>query len=643
MVLKRLSGGGEADFNIYSLDSEDADGKTYVWCIYGLTTRGREIKKTFTKPKQVISFLFRRIHRKSVLTGLNLQYDLNTLRYKGGYDWIELTPNGRFITASPQPKDFKTVNNPKGLFRNKQDYIRMIDLGNFIQNRSLKTMAEDFGLGSEHIDKHILNKDGNLEEMKEACMSHAKTGVLVFKALQDQLHKLGAHIKLTSSSTAMDLFRRKYLSKENEIYDFENSFPGRLTPWMKGSGDVEEAIKAKLEYMKQIGKAAYVGGRTENFILGVAEHQDYLDINSSYPAQMRYKDFPDMNTYEKRSCTDVESLKGYMQDFEGEALIKVKAPKGLLIPFLHHKGEDGKLIFPLGVFTGWYTFPEIRKALSIGYEILEIYEIAIFGKAKELFNSYIDKLMELKVKKDTKNAAKLLMNGLSGKFGERSHKADKWRLASEEDIKSMSMDKLKILETSAGEEGQVYYYDDNATEEGDGESDFTERSYPLIVAYVTAYGRIQLYECMESIGLKHVHYCDTDSIIADSEAVQAAIKAGKIIIDKDKLGAWDLVHSNITVEVRGLKYYRFKKADSEEWHYTIKGVPSKYHAEYWEKRGAYITFAMKQRQALRQNKRVNEFVTRWREDRVKRNNKRVFEPEDNKKTIYFSKPFIVSQ
>lgn len=642
MVLKQLKGGVERDFNIYSLDSEDADGKTYVWCIYGLTAKGREIKRTFTNPKPVIDYLFRRVRRKTILTGLNLQYDLNTLRYRGGYDWIELTPNGRFITASPQPKDFKTKNNPKALFTDRRDYIKMIDLGNFISG-SLKSMAEDFGLESEHIDKHILGKDGDLEEMKEACMSHAKTGVLVFKTLQDQLHKLGSHIKLTSSSTAMDLFRRKYLSKENQIYDFKNSLPERLKPWMKGDGDAEEARKAKLEYVKQIGKAAYVGGRTENFILGVAEHQVYLDINSSYPAQMRYKDFPDMNTYEKRSCTDVESLKAYMKDFEGEALIKVKAPKGLLIPFLHHKNEEGKLIFPLGIFSGWYTFPEIRKALSIGYEILEIYELAIFDKADELFNSYIDALMKLKVKKDTKKAAKLLMNGLSGKFGEGRYKPDKWRLATEEEIKSGDRNKLKIMETTSGEVGQVFYYDDSVEEEYDNESDFTPRSYPLIIAYVTAYGRIQLYECMESIGLEYVHYCDTDSVTADRDAVQKAIKEGKIFIDKDELGAWDIEHEDVTIEIRGLKYYRLKDTDSEVWEYRIKGVPSRYHAEYWENRGANITFAMKQRQALRQHKRVNEFVTRWREDKVKRNNKRQFEDEDVNKTMYRSKPFIVKQ
>lgn len=143
MVLKQLKGGDEEDFDIYSLDSEDADGRTYVWCIYGLTANGREIKKTFTNPKLVIDYLFRTVHRKTILTGLNLQYDLNTLRYRKGYDWIELTPNGRFITASPQPKDFKSKKNPNAIFRDRQDYIKMIDLGNFIQGRSLKGMAED--------------------------------------------------------------------------------------------------------------------------------------------------------------------------------------------------------------------------------------------------------------------------------------------------------------------------------------------------------------------------------------------------------------------------------------------------------------------------------------------------------------------
>jgi len=635
-MLTKLSNTPEADFNVFSLDSEDNEGFTYVWCVYGLMADGREVEKTFYKAKDVIDFLFRTRHRHSILTGVNLLYDLNTLRYRGGYNWDEIINMGKLITAQPKEKEYK-----KYFSCQHNNFIKMIELGNFILGTSLKGMANMFKIEG-HIDRHVLYKDGTKEQMAEACMSHAKTGVLVFKELEKQLHAIGAHIKLTGSATAIDFYRRGFLTSENEIYDCIKETGGMLDPWRKGGEADSEARLHKMEYIKTIGKACYVGGRCENFDLGLFTNQVYLDINSSYPYQMHERIFPNINSYRRRQG-DKDTLISYMQEYEGEAHIIIKTPKKMRIPFLHTKRDDGKLIFPLGTFQGWYTFPEIRKALSIGYKIKDVLEIAVFDGVKSPFIGYVDEMMKLKVVPATKQAAKLLMNGLSGKFGQLKPTESGWRQVNEGE--ELAEEDIFLLKTSADSEELQQWTRDSITEDSEA-SDFAETSYPLIVAYITAWGRIQEYEAMENIGFEHVHYMDTDSIIADKEAVDKAVRAGRIIIDSKKLGAYDLEHEQITVEIRGLKYYRLQEENIfqtlfPEWVYHIKGVPDVNNVEYWENRGCYVNSVVKLKTALRTGQRVNTFKLVYRQDRVERNNKRIFEPEQTGKSNYNSLPFII--
>ena len=634
-MLRSLKPEAERDWSVLSLDSEqDENAISYVWCVYGIIrtadTEPYIIKKTFTNRKEVVKFLFHRRWRHTVLTGVNIAFDLNTLRYRGGYNWEEISNMGHLITASPSKKEMD-----KRKFRNAADHLKIIELGNFILNTSLKGMSDMFGL-SGHIDKHILGQDGDLKEMSEACMSHARAGVLVFEELQKQLHAIGAHIRVTGASTAMDTYRRYYLPDFAQIYDFASVTRSGLARFMQ-DGDEETARFEMLKYVREIGKAAYVGGRCENFDLGKFEHQDYLDINSSYPFQMRERVYPNINTYRHRTG-DLTALKGYLEDFEGQALIRVRAPKGIRIPFLHHKRDDGKLIFPLGEFAGWYTFPEIRKALSIGYKILDVVEIAIFDKMPSPFVAYVNEMMKLKVQPETKQAAKLLMNGLSGKFGQMAPTADKWREVEEgEDLNSLDPENLKPL--VVGEENQLWYYDQSETvEEGDG---FAVTSYPLLVAYITAWGRIQEYEAMQAIGFEHVHYMDTDSIIADREAVQKAISSGKIKTDKKQLGAYDLEHEDITIEIKGLKNYRIY--EDNNYLYKMKGIPSRHMPEMWRTGEAHMMVAVKRKQALRTGKRINTFIPMVKTERVERDNKRVFEPIEliYHKESYGSNPYII--
>lgn len=609
----------ENDWAILSLDSEqDENANTYVWALYGLHPSGHEISKIFTSRSAAKRYLFDRKWHHTILTGVNLAFDLNTLRYKGGYNWEEITNMGHLITASPSVKEMK-----KQKFRDRSEYLRIMDLSNFILGTSLKGMCEMFGIEG-HIDKHILGKDGDIKEMSEACLSHAKTAVLVMAELQKQLHAIGVHIQVTGASTAMDTYRRYYLPEWAQIYDFKNDNSRAVREYARNNATAEDAEQDLLYYVRQIGKNAYVGGRCENFGIGLYEHQDYLDINSSYPYQMRERAYPNINTYARRQG-DAKALMAYIKDYEGEALVKVKCPN-IGYPFLHYKREDGKLLFPGGILEAWYTFPEIKKAVSIGYKILEVKEIALFERMPSPFVAYVDEMMKLKVKPDTKQAAKLLMNGLSGKFGQLKPKGEAWREATEEEIQNND-ERIHVLDIGVESQGWIYDPEDDEPE------GFAYTSYPLLVAYITAWGRIQEYEAMEAIGFEHVHYMDTDSIIGDREFIQKAIKEGKIPLDKKKLGAFDLEHEDVTVEIKGLKNYRIY--ENNEYKYKMKGIPVKYAPEMWRSGEAHMLVAVKKRQALRSKMRVNSFIPMVKTERVERDNKRIFEPE----TIYNKKQF----
>ena len=58
-MLKIRSGAPEADFNFLSLDTEDSDGKTYIWSVRGVYN-GKEINRDFYKRAECVRFLFRR-------------------------------------------------------------------------------------------------------------------------------------------------------------------------------------------------------------------------------------------------------------------------------------------------------------------------------------------------------------------------------------------------------------------------------------------------------------------------------------------------------------------------------------------------------------------------------------------------------
>jgi hypothetical protein len=143
----------------------------------------------------------------------------------------------------------------------------------------------------------------------------------------------------------------------------------------------------------------------------------YYDVNSLYPTAMT-KSMPTGNPIFGNVTID----EFMSTDWYGYVKATVQAPKDLFIGLLPIR-MDGKLISPIGTFTGSWLSDELKFALNHGYKLLSIAYGYKFERTEGLFSNYINKLNQMKIqaqldnKPSKRNLAKLMMNSSYGRFG----------------------------------------------------------------------------------------------------------------------------------------------------------------------------------------------------------------------------------
>lgn len=287
-------------------------------------------------------------------------------------------------------------------------------------------------------------------------------------------------------------------------------------------------------------REAYLGGRTEIFKPLFKKQNKKLkcyDINSLYPSVMLENDFP---------STFLGNVYEYYKDSMGIYDLVVESPN-LNIPLLGVK-SGGKFIFPNGTFRGMWCTPEINKALSLGYKIIEVKKGYIFDNGGKMFHDFIDHFYTLR--KKTKDPVKKIiykdiMNHLYGRLAINPER-DEITLAPKEGAKLHSKIKYKDYEIRFySQKKKLWTY-----------------SNPVLSAFVTSYARLKLYSFFEKVNFD-VYYCDTDSIFTT-----------KNLTESDELGEMKL--EKILNEACFLlpKSYSVKDLEGKVYN-KLKGFPSK--------------------------------------------------------------------
>lgn len=290
--------------------------------------------------------------------------------------------------------------------------------------------------------------------------------------------------KWTTASQSVEVFRMFLKKTLHSLPDDEDFYY---------EGDVDSFVRS-----------AYFGGRTEIFKpLFDADEDDedylyYYDVNSLYPFVMAQNKYCDK--FLGWVSGEVEYNKHPMAIWH----CKVYVPENIYAPPLPLK-KDERLIFPVGIFSGFWTKPELEFAKTLGCKILEYYEGAVFKEVGYIFKDFIDRLYQMRLDakeaKDnvTQMTMKLIMNSCYGRMGINKETS---RIIFDDG----TLDNVKLIAEIKMDNGKYLRLADKP------EKSKTMFSNPVIACFVTSYARIHLYKQFMETGVENIYYCDTDSV-----------------------------------------------------------------------------------------------------------------------------------
>ncbi len=448
------------------------------------------IKKTFWDKHNFCDYLKKnyKLFSTGYIAATNLNFDILAL-LEGSELFKKMLPiirnSNMLLVKIPMEKEYKKKY--KKWYNHKS--LNFIDTYSFLKV-SVKKMGEILNLPKLKTPSFLGKIPNNLRQKNELVLYNKRDSEITYnfmKFLQKGFNDLGGNLRITVASSAMDLFKRRFLKQ----YFFQPEL-------------------FKLNYLYK----AYYGGRCEAIKRGRIKNLNYFDVNSLYPSVM-VNEYPDPNSCIFSTRINMNTINNY----EGVCLVKVEAPD-LYIPYLPYRyinKSERKLLFPKGIFKGHYTFFELRKAIELGYRIIKFYDGILFTKKCRPFIDYVNVLYKLKRKYKKANdiretVVKLMLNSLYGKFAQKIDSREVIIHASEVDLKMLQE------EDDFFRSGEFFIFKKKWIR-------IPAYVNPIFSIYTTAYARNILYDYIKKCG-KHAYYFDTDSLITNKD-----------LGDSDRLGS----------------------------------------------------------------------------------------------------------
>ena len=445
-------------------------GESHTERVKGKVTRVKTVKRIsnyYTSQDTFNSFLMSLAPNSCILVFYNLSYDKVYLN--------KIVNHASLLVSGQRVITLKLYNG-----------IKAIDLFNHTMVGSLEDwigyldMTSKYGVVKAELDSYF-----------DRVMNDAKATYYLGSFLEDfYYYECGIPLCVTIGAAAMRLFTQYYFT---DYFTRENDF----------FSDYE--------------RKAYYGGRVELFKRGKRHVYNY-DVNSMYLSVMRSALIPDVST--ARYIRDGSLWRHFFNGYLGIYHMKVRAPEYLNIGVLPYR-VDGKLKFPKGFFTGYWTNLELLLAFDAGYEVLECIDFVYYKQAKTYFSEYAAfvwaKRQEYKAKGNLGMdlMVKRLGNALYGKFGQRNGQD--------------YFGKLEDYPTEIPNGCQFYDVNGETWILVQGERTPARFEFPGISAFITSYARCKLYDAMRA-NEDSLVYCDTDCVKTTSPV--------KGIIIGNELGEW---------------------------------------------------------------------------------------------------------
>jgi len=368
-------------------------------------------------------------------------------------------------------------------WRKKSKTIQFVDNANWFKG-PLATWGEVIGVPKMDVDPLTADRESVREYCKRDVQILYELSKWYYSFIDE--HDLGSW-GITLPSQAFLGYRHRFM--DYDIYIHDN--------W-----DV-----------LSLERQSYHGGRTECFQVGEFSPGPFykLDVNSMYPWAMWSFEYPTSLRGTGRDMT-LKNLRYFLSKYAVIAEVSLWIDK----PYFPST-QDGRIVYRVGSFDTVLSTPELKIALEKGW-IEKVHSASWYTKAP-IFREFVNYFYPLKFRYKAKGSlvqaelAKLILNSLYGKFGQRST-----TMTSMGECDPWTFKVVHVYSPKLGKWGKEYYLGGKIwwSERG-GES---YHSFPAIAAHVAANCRIYLYKLVESIGRENVYYVDTDSLICTEEGYQ---------------------------------------------------------------------------------------------------------------------------
>ena len=505
---------------IYGFDVETCNKNKTFLCAT-LYSDNPNFTKTFYNKRDCIEYFKLKRFKSSIIATTNLGFDFNALFFNEP-EAMEFLPCWR---GSHLIFEKSHIGDKKFYLKNEKKTRRTITFLDTLNYASLKVeeLGKILNIPKLKTPSFIGERPNNNKEWNELItynIRDAEISMKFIKFIYGVFHKLGATPQLTIASSAMSLWKNRFLDKT-----YTRHFINQLMDEFK----------------------AYYGGRCEVFKRGEIRNYKYYDYNSLYPSCM-IKEYPEPNTLKVKYGSSLE----FIESYEGISKVDMECPN-MYIPLLPYRTDD-KLLFPVGNFSGWYSHLELRKALTLGYIIKKVHTSYYFLKTCFPFRDYVKELYRERkyyqsAGSSVEKIIKLLMNGLYGKFGQKFINRDRW---------------IPMPETIEEFNELIKKYPDveEINEYLRIKQKFTEPKpfcVPIWALYTTAYARLKLFSLLNK---SSPAYCDTDSIIT-KHSLDTSLRLGDLKLE-------DRIKYGILIKP---KFYGFRNDKGEE-KVRIKGLSS---------------------------------------------------------------------
>ena len=299
----------------------------------------------------------------------------------------------------------------------------------------------------------------DIETLVKYCRQDTEILWYAIDGFQNNLIEYGGELQKTIASSAMRLFRRKYLSQKIVTCDTLN----------------------------ELSREAYHASRVEVFSTKCDDGY-YYDINSSFPYAMT-KPAPGNLLKSYKYLPNSLSQDYIERPFFVRAEIEVP---DCYIPPVPTKIQ-GRVFFPVGRWTSWLTGVDLNLLLAEGGKIHKIYEVKEFEPFYDLADYAQDIYKRRLEEKDPykKVVLKFLLNSAYGKFAETTEKQTMYLDPSKETLENLNHDQMLC---------PGIWVEDRIVD--------VEHEHVPIAAHITALARKTLFDFMSCSN--EFYYCDTD-------------------------------------------------------------------------------------------------------------------------------------